>query len=59
MKANKAQIPVWDREHLGLNPDQVGLSGSYTQVVKVFIPQAQHEVMMLEGSSPGTGRKII
>ncbi|MCG9479047.1 MAG: electron transfer flavoprotein subunit beta/FixA family protein [Actinomycetia bacterium] len=59
MKANKARIPVWDREHLGLSPEQVGLSGSYTQVVKVFIPQAQHEVMMLEGSPQEQVEKLF
>jgi len=50
LKAAKAQIPVWCRNDLGLNADQVGLQGSFTQVVKVFIPTIKHEVMMLEGS---------
>jgi len=59
MKANKADIPVWDREFLGLAPEEVGLTGSFTQVVKVFSPHIKHEVMMLEGSTEEQVEKLF
>ena len=58
MKASKAEIPVWDSSFLGLGPKEVGLSGSFTQVVKVFTPKASHEVMMLEGSTEQQVEKL-
>lgn len=52
MKAKSAEIPVWDAKQLEADEDEVGLSGSYTQVVKIFTPKIKHEIKMIEGS-PG------
>ncbi|MBU4483540.1 MAG: electron transfer flavoprotein subunit beta/FixA family protein [Actinobacteria bacterium] len=52
MKAKSAEIPVWDANQLEADEDEVGLSGSYTQVVKIFTPKIKHEIKMIEGS-PG------
>jgi len=41
LKAKKEVIPVWGISDLGLDADQVGLNGSFTQVVKVFPPPAR------------------
>ena len=41
LKAKKAAIPVWGINDLGLDAADVGLSGSFTQVVKVFPPPAR------------------
>jgi electron transfer flavoprotein beta subunit len=41
LKARKEAIPVWGPADLDLSPDQVGLAGSFTQVVKVFPPPAR------------------
>jgi len=41
LKAKKAAIPVWGLADLGLAANEVGLSGSFTQVVKVFPPPAR------------------
>ena len=41
LKAKKAAIPVWGLGDLGLSANAVGLSGSFTQVVKVFPPPAR------------------
>jgi electron transfer flavoprotein beta subunit len=41
LKAKKEVIPVWGLADLGLAPAEVGLSGSFTQVVKVFPPPAR------------------
>ena len=49
MKAKKAEIPVWGIADLGLKADDVGLSGSYTQVVRVFSPPRRTDRVMLSG----------
>jgi electron transfer flavoprotein beta subunit len=41
LKAKKEPIPVWGLADLGLAANEVGLSGSFTQVVKVFPPPAR------------------
>lgn len=51
MKAKSVEIPVWDAAKLEADENEVGLAGSYTQVVKIFIPQIKHETRMIEGST--------
>jgi len=51
MKAKKVDIPVWDMKYLEVCEDKVGLSGSFTQVIKIFTPQIKHEVKIIGGSS--------
>jgi electron transfer flavoprotein beta subunit len=41
LKAKKEVIPVWGLADLGLDAQEVGLSGSFTQVVKVFPPPSR------------------
>ena len=41
LKAKKEAIPVWGLADLDLAASEVGLSGSFTQVVKVFPPPAR------------------
>ncbi len=41
LKAKKEAIPVWGIDDLGMAAADVGLSGSFTQVVKVFPPPAR------------------
>ncbi|MHC1726103.1 MAG: electron transfer flavoprotein subunit beta [Syntrophobacteraceae bacterium] len=50
MRAKKAEIPVWGAADLGLDPDCVGLCGSFTQVVRVFSPPRRSNRIQLEGS---------
>jgi electron transfer flavoprotein beta subunit len=50
MRAQKADIPVWGLADLNLDPNQVGLTGSFTQVVRVFSPQQRSDRIMLGGS---------
>ncbi len=51
MKAKNLQVPVWDAAYLGAKEDEVGLSGSYTQVIKIFTPNIKHEIKILEGNT--------
>jgi len=41
MQAKKAAIPTWTLADLELDPQEVGLAGSFTQVVRVFPPPAR------------------
>jgi electron transfer flavoprotein beta subunit len=59
MRAKKYQVPMADAAALGLEPDQVGLTGSHTQVVKVFAPQAGGQREILDGSPQEAGGLVI
>ena len=50
MRAKKEEIPVWTVKELEADPEEVGLAGSYTQVVKIFTPRMVHDVRMIEGT---------
>lgn len=50
MRSRKADIPVWGAADLGLDPDAVGLCGSFTQVVRVFSPPRRSDRVQIEGS---------
>lgn len=50
MRAKKAGIPVWGVSELGLDPNRVGLSGSYTQVVRVFSPPRRSDRTLFQGT---------
>lgn len=49
MRAKKATIPVWGAADLGLAPENVGLSGSFTQVVRVFSPPRRTDRVLIQG----------
>lgn len=59
MRAKKYQVPVAGAAELGLAPQEVGLEGSFTQVVKVFAPGAGGEPRMLQGPPQSTGAEVI
>ena len=50
MKAKKAEIPVMTAEAIGADPDLVGLTGSPTQVVKIFSPPKKTGGIRLDGT---------
>ena len=50
MRAKKAEIPVWGAVDLGLDPNYIGLCGSFTQVVRVFSPPRRSNRIQLQGS---------
>jgi electron transfer flavoprotein beta subunit len=51
LKAKNEEIPVWDRNYLVLDEEEVGLAGSFTKVIKIFTPQAKHEIKIIKGSA--------
>lgn len=50
MRAKKADVPVWGVADLGLDPNSVGLCGSFTQVVRVFSPPRRGSRVLIEGA---------
>ncbi len=50
LKAKKEAIPSWGLADLGLPASEVGLMGSFTQVVKVFPPPPRGESQVWEGA---------
>ena len=49
MKSKSAKIPTWTAADLEVSPDKVGLSGSFTRVVKIFTPRREKKAEMLQG----------
>ena len=50
MRAKKAQIPVWGAADLGLDPNSIGLCGSFTQVIRVFSPPRRSNRIRIQGT---------
>ena len=50
MRAKKAQIPAWGIGDLGLDANDVGLCGSFTQVVRVFSPPRRSDQILITGT---------
>lgn len=49
MRAKSAKITVWGQKDLNLDPQQIGLCGSPTQVVKIFTPPHRTGGQILKG----------
>jgi electron transfer flavoprotein beta subunit len=50
-RAKSATIPVWDTRELGADPAKVGLSGSFTRVVKIFFPERICQAEVFQGTT--------
>jgi len=48
-KSESAVIPVWNSQELGADPARVGLSGSFTRVIKVFFPERTRQAEVFQG----------
>ena len=59
MKAKNAQIPTWKAEDVGIAKEEAGLSGSATQVVKVFFPQRVKRAEMIQGDPAAQAEALI
>ncbi len=58
-KAKSVVIPVWTAQELGVDMDRVGLSGSATQVIKIFFPQRVPRGEMLQGNLESQVESLI
>lgn len=59
LRAKKQQIPIWGHQDLGLKEEELGLSGSPTQVVKIFTPPPRARGMIFEGEPQECAEKLI
>jgi electron transfer flavoprotein beta subunit len=50
MKAKKASIDVLSADDIKAEPQNIGLAGSPTQVVKVFSPEARSDRLVFSGT---------
>ena len=49
MAAKKAEIQIWNHENIDLDPQRIGLTGSPTQVMKIFTPPKPSGGKIFEG----------
>lgn len=59
VKARKTEIPTLTIEDIGADPDRCGLSGSPTNVVRVFTPDRHREGEKLEGEAPEVAKSLL
>ncbi len=59
LRAKKEKIAIWTAEDLPLDKGKIGLEGSPTQVVKVFIPQPPGKGKILSGEISPVVDKLI
>lgn len=59
MASKKAQIPRWTAEQIGAEKSNIGLTGSPTQVMKIFNPPPRPGGEKLEGSPEEIAAKLV
>ena len=59
MRAKSAKITMLTQKELDLDPQQIGLCGSPTQVVKIFTPTPRAGGQMLTGEVSDIARKLV
>jgi len=55
----KAPIKVWDAADIGVTTSEVGLEGSYTNVIKTFAPKSERAGEVLEGDTKTQVKVLI
>ena len=59
MRSKSAKITVWSQKELGLDPQGIGLSGSPTQVVRIFTPPPRVGGQILSGEVSEIAEKLV
>jgi electron transfer flavoprotein beta subunit len=59
LRAKNAKITVWTQKELDLNPHNIGLCGSPTQVVKIFTPPQRTGGQILKGEVTEIVNQIV
>ncbi len=59
MRAKNAKITMLTQKELELDPQQIGLCGSPTQVVKIFTPAPRLGGQMLSGEVPDVVKQLV
>ncbi|MGD0794134.1 MAG: electron transfer flavoprotein subunit beta/FixA family protein [Dehalococcoidales bacterium] len=58
-RSRSAKITVWGVADLGVEPANVGLSGSSTQVIKIFFPQSVCQAEIITGTPESQVEKLL
>jgi electron transfer flavoprotein beta subunit len=59
MRAKSAKITTFTQKELDLDPQQIGLCGSPTQVVKIFTPTPRVGGQILKGEIPEIAKELV
>lgn len=59
MRAKKAEIPHWTAQDIKAEDEYLGLTGSPTQVNRIFAPEARADREMIEGSPEEQAEKLV
>ena len=59
MRAKSAKITILTQKELNLDPEQIGLCGSPTQVVKIFTPTPRQGGQMLKGEVSDIAEQLV
>jgi len=59
MRAKSAKITILTQKELDLDPQQIGLCGSPTQVVKIFTPAPRVGGQILKGEIPEIAKQLV
>ena len=59
IRAKQAKITLWTQKELNLDPQQIGLCGSPTQVVKIFTPPHRTGGLIFSGEIPEMVTKLV
>ena len=59
MRAKSAKITMLTQKELDLDPQQIGLCGSPTQVVKIFTPTPRIGGQILKGEVPDIAKQLV
>jgi electron transfer flavoprotein beta subunit len=59
MRAKSAKITIFTQKELNLDPQQIGLCGSPTQVVKIFTPTPRVGGQILKGEIPDIAKQLV
>ena len=59
MRAKSAKITMFTQKELNLDPQQIGLCGSPTQVVKIFTPTPRIGGQILKGEIPDIAKQLV
>lgn len=59
LNAKKKEISIWGAQELGISPDEVGLAGSATQVIRTFTPPPRKDRKILQGEVKDVLKELV
>lgn len=59
LAAKNKRIPIWNAQEIGVSTEQVGLSGSATQVIRIFTPPPRKDRRILQGEVKEIVKELV